>query len=1149
MSETVELVVGPARSGKARRVLGAYREALASAEPGRCLMIVPTAVRRRATESRLLAESAGGVLVRPGVLTLDEVAERLLTDAGQPVRRVTPLARLSVIRECLDGLGPRPAAVLGRARGTPGLVAALDALFYELKVARVDPDAFGRALGAAGLASPRNRALAVLYDAYQKTILGRGLYDDAGRFWHAAALVADGRLGTFDRLAILVVDGFTDFAPAQLDVIQGLADRAARTLVTLTCEAGAERRDLFGPTERTRQRLRERFGKRLREVPADDPAALPPDLARLGRRLFAPPSGAARPEAQGAIRVIRAAGRTREVEEVARQVADLLRPAGADRDGAAAAPARNGSRLRTTIGVLARSLDDYGPLVREVFPRYGLPFRVDQRRALADCPVVRAAVALLRLQAEDYAYRALARVLKSNYFRPEAFGADPGVARAAVAFAREANVWQGRASYARGFAYLEGVARRAGQAVDESGDFALDPQEAERRIERLGRARALLDALFAALDLPERATRAAFAERVAAIVRGAGLWEAVLDDPDRARQARDGKALQAFDEVLGEVALLARDGRAETSRGAFLAELEQGLGQARIPAEEPADAPVVVMGVEEGRALGFDHVFLLGLAEKEFPRRGRRHPFFDDAERADLARRGVALPDSAHAAEEEMLLFYLAVTRAGRSLTLAYPSLDAQGRPALASHYLDEVEGLFAPRPEGGALPLAEAGTRDLDLAAERLRSDRELLAATMFSLWKPGGAAHPRDDLAVLNALLGRPRDAEAAAPGRPATPVLTGQAAETALAGLAVEWEREHGDAFGPFDGVLGAADLADQFSRRFPAEETTSAGRLDAFGTCPFAFFARHLLDLKPAKEPSPDLGPLDVGLIYHGLLERFFTALAAKPFEGLLAAENRDAACDLLERTAAAYFEHLEKDGRIGSAALWRIQRRNILRDLTHLVDWHVAKLGGWRAAHCEVPFGPAGRGPARPPGRREAIAIAGPHGPVRIAGRIDRIDREAEGDGLQVIDYKSGGAPTRKAMAAGTSFQLPVYLWALAELLGVALDSRRVEAFFLPIRSPARSGRLWNRDAKGNAVDGMDRALERAATYIHRFIDAMRGGRFPVYPRAACPGHCDFDGICRYAEWRIRRKWDAHPIAELEEIGDDAGGDQDEEADR
>jgi hypothetical protein len=38
----------------------------------------------------------------------------------------------------------------------------------------------------------------------------------------------------------------------------------------------------------------------------------------------------------------------------------------------------------------------------------------------------------------------------------------------------------------------------------------------------------------------------------------------------------------------------------------------------------------------------------------------------------------------------------------------------------------------------------------------------------------------------------------------------------------------------------------------------------------------------------------------------------------------------------------------------------------------------------------------------------------------------------------------------------------------------------------------------------------------------------------------CPGHCDAGGICRFAEWRISRKWDAHPIATLEVLPDDEG---------
>jgi hypothetical protein len=46
---------------------------------------------------------------------------------------------------------------------------------------------------------------------------------------------------------------------------------------------------------------------------------------------------------------------------------------------------------------------------------------------------------------------------------------------------------------------------------------------------------------------------------------------------------------------------------------------------------------------------------------------------------------------------------------------------------------------------------------------------------------------------------------------------------------------------------------------------------------------------------------------------------------------------------------------------------------------------------------------------------------------------------------------------------------------------------------------------------------------------------MRRGLYPVYPRQGCSGRCDFQEICRFAEWRIRRKRQLHPIEALEPI--------------
>jgi ATP-dependent helicase/nuclease subunit B len=828
------------------------------------------------------------------------------------------------------------------------------------------------------------------------------------------------------------------------------------------------------------------------------------------------------------ISLIRAAGRTRELEAIARRAIDRV---------------REGAPAPASVAVIVRSLEVYGPLAREVFPRFGLPFRVEAGRTLDACPIVRAAMAFARLQGEDYSYRALSRLLKSNYFTARAFGADDATARAAVRLAREANVWAGRDRYRNGLIYLRNRIVGEAQAVDEAGDPVLSPDAAVARRQEIDRAGIFLKRLFADLTLPAQDTRRAMAGAFRKILRDSGLWTAAAGNPSEEGRARDTKALAALEQVLEEVALLDAAEAARVPLSIFLDEVTQGLALATIASEEPADAPVVVLSARDARGLAFDHVFLAGLAEKEFPRRGRQHPFFDDAQRTDLRERNVDLADTGHDAEQEMLLFYMAAASAGESLTLSWPSLDSQGRPALASHYLEELTSLFTPGPDGQPLPTEVVGTRDLDLPADRLRTPGELLASTMFSVWGPDPAHHDGDGaaasappsidnkLAILDALLAR------------------GPAAEAALAGLAAEWDREHGDAFSTFDGLLSASDILDELCRRFPGKTTMSARRLELFGGCPFAFFAGEILGLKTIEEPSPDLGPLEVGLIYHGLLERFFSALAAsESLAGRVTDATRGAAMELLDSTAAAYFAGLEAHGRVGSPALWDVQKRNILRDVRRLIDWHVEKLGDWRAAYTEVPFGARASEAVAPPGRHEPLTLDGPHGPVAIRGRIDRIDLTADGTpGHQVIDYKTGAPPSRRAMQNGTSFQLPIYLWAAEAMLPPDERGGLAQAFFLPVRRPAMSAKLASLKSKGEPNEKFAAAMDAATAYIHRFIDAMRRGHFPVYPRDGCPGHCDMGGICRYAQWRIDRKWREHPIDGLEPIVPAAEDSGDEEA--
>jgi len=989
MSSTVELILGPPCTGKATWVLEAYREALRSApapgrgggDPsekgsgflgGRCLMLVPNALRREATLRRLLQRCEAGVLVRPQVLTLPDLAERLLVAAGRPVRRIGPLGRRRLIRACLEDLSDREAAPLGRVREALGLVEALDALFRELKAARIEPDAFARAL-TGGLATPRNRLLARLYDRYQRYLQRLDLYDDQGRLWHAAALLtepleAPGALP--GRLDLLVVDGFQQFAPAQLDVVAALADRSRRTLITLVWDP--DRPELFAPVADTLERLRGRFRGRLREVRPDGPSGLPPDLERVRTRLFAPPAwGGEAAEGSEAspstapfaappplraehITVVEAAGRIREVEEVARRIVDLL-------DGGATAPA--------SIGVIARALADYAPLVRLVFPRYGIRFRVAGGLPLSEVPVVRAAMALVRLEAEDYAFRALARVLGSAYFRPEAFGGAAETARAALRLAREAGVWTGREAYFRGLKVLKARTKAEAEAVDDSGEPLRDPARMAQRLAEIEAAEAFLVALFDGLALPREGTGPALAEALRALVRRAGLWEAAREAEDPRHRARDLQALAALETVLEEAALAAGRPDADEAGEAdaqaiplsrFLDDVARGLAEATVPLGEPTDAPVLVLDAHQARAIEFDHVLLVGLAEKAFPSRGRARPFFGEAQRRDLRRRGLDLADAGRQAQDEMLLFYLAATRARRSLVLSFSSLDDSGRPQLPSHFVDDLVGLFPAAGGGPALEWVQVPVCDLALRPEATRCRRHLLATTMFALWGPGENPDIDRDLGTL-VLLARGGTEDVAA----------------ALGGLAVERQRERGEGFGRFDGVIEAPDLLADLCEAFPGTEAMSPRRLERFGRCPFAFLAGDLLGLERREEPSPYLAPLDLGLICHELLHRLFDRVRRdRTLKGRVSGETLDKAQALLEETARAYFEELERSGRVGSPALWRIQREAVLRDLRGLLAWHAENLAAWRVERTEWRAGPGG------PDATRAAPYPRPHRPPR-----------------------------------------------------------------------------------------------------------------------------------------------------------------------
>ena len=148
-----------------------------------------------------------------------------------------------------------------------------------------------------------------------------------------------------------------------------------------------------------------------------------------------------------------------------------------------------------------------------------------------------------------------------------------------------------------------------------------------------------------------------------------------------------------------------------------------------------------------------------------------------------------------------------------------------------------------------------------------------------------------------------------------------------------------------------------------------------------------------------------------------------------------------------------------------------------------------------------------------------------HG-IRILGRADRIDRLADGS-FAIVDYKTGGAPSTKAVEKGYKLQLGLIglmaeaggieglpaaqasafeYWSLAKDKRSATDFGKVSS---PVKTAGNKAKIQPEDFVAHTQDHLEDAIK---TYLL--------GDAPFLARLApdYPGYADYDQLMRLDEW-------------------------------
>jgi len=733
------------------------------------------------------------------------------------------------------------------------------------------------------------------------------------------------------------------------------------------------------------------------------------------------------------------------------------------------------------IGVVARNLEPYAPILRRIFDEHCIPFFTTATAPLLEQPLAKVWWQLAGLREEQYPWRSLLNVVTSSYYRsPSAKGLsghEQGYLWNQVV--RQLRIVRGREDWER----LGNVTNDSELIRDWQRKHGMSMEEASTALQQFAEVVArLIDDCQA---LPESGSMGELTQAFEVLVNthlflSDGLISFQLDEKDEARQT---SLTQGVEQVMTLLKQLDRIGAPVTWR-AWMDVFRRALEITSIPIPGQSPLGVQVLDVMAARGHAFRTVFLLGMNDQVFPRAVREDAFLRDRDRTVLAESlGYKIDEKLNGFDEESLLFALLRHSARDRVYLLYQRVDHKGRTLLPSSLLMECAG------DGHACSGPEISV-PLRLA-ERIT----------IPCYSHGGETSQETRLRHL--LQGRFIQTDSLEPsfwwemlhhGLKAVPSL-----ERILKGA------------GPFDGILGGegAHWQDLLTRG------VSPSALEHYAQCPFRYWMDHVLGTRNVREPlSRDIPSRVWGELGHAVLRRIYQQLIDEGWPACHMASVQRTAL-ITSNINQVTHSYAAQYGN-GYALLWERMKAQLAGVILAMVEHDQREY----AAQGMVPLGFEVEAEGEVPG-----GVPGGLSLIKIHGRLDRVDQQSQDSGIRIVDYKFSGGPT-------TRNDEP-------DLLGEALQGRRLQPPLYSLMSslslspssgdPVRSKpsihsvefryiRPLNSEPLGFtsfASSIWDTATgDQLLRTIQRWVQGIRAGQFFVLPGTYCRG-CHWSVACRF----------------------------------
>lgn len=612
------------------------------------------------------------------------------------------------------------------------------------------------------------------------------------------------------------------------------------------------------------------------------------------------------------------------------------------------------------IAVICRDMSPYRIALVRVFQKFGIPFFADLPQSAANTPAITAVAAALACVLEGFTAENVLRFAKC----------------AALGIPLE------EAAELENYCYVWNVGSR-----DWVADFSNHPDgfrdtftpEDAARLERINTVRRrVIVPLERFRHALAEADGTAFAAGVYQLLEEIGAAEHIraacadedadsmtrrLDEQDRVWE-EVMRLLDTLATVIGSRRLPLRVYRSLFLSGAAAIEIgsiPQTLDQ------------VIVGTADRIRPRGIRSAYVIGASAGVFPAPARPVGLFGDGERERMIAAGLELSQTAEIqAVREKFYAYFAVTIPSERLWISFPRNSLSGEQNAPSQIITEAAELCCARLR----PANSLGLSTVVNAATALES---LAAATQ----------EESSRTAALREVVGADFDLQ------------------------------RHLRAAGTHSARLASPAVA---RRLFGGDMTLSATRIDRFYGCPYSYFCRYGLGIRPRQRA--ELSPLEMGNVVHEVLEKLLREQGAAGLEEMESTALRREIRRIIDARITAQ--------AVDAAALpkrFHYLYGRLVEQIFRLVRMLAGELAQSAFVPVEFEF-PIGEGGARP------LRLRTPEGDmVSIEGKVDRIDLYQNGGRsyIRIIDYKTGAKKfALDEVVQGLNMQMFLYLFTLGE---------------------------------------------------------------------------------------------------------------------